>query len=419
VVEVLECEEFGVIALGVGRLLIGGEITIDSRIADRGYLNISLVKGQVVFRADRHVGLIPVNDRIAIRVRPRAQIANIAYMIVKSGVAPAAVPDFSRGYLPKFETGADAEKIYCGPLIGGVEKILDAGMMKSYVTVENPPAWRGRLMASDTIRKHRARNVRYKGEFDFKTLSYGGPENVALKHGLQVVLAWLTANDRKNEAVPRIHQALRLMAGIPDHTRDTAALVRHIGRSAARLPSHYAYYRDPLWTTYLLLQSKLPDMSAEGFVTLDSLIVDLSKVFEAFVRTVLLERAEKMGWQIVDGNTRSYPFFSDSNTFRVQPDIVIMRAGKPVAVLDVKYKPDPKESDRYEVLSFMDATGVACGGFVCPQKPGGTSRYMGVTSGGKRFSVLRFDLAAADIEAEASRFADNVQKLVDGIDGYA
>lgn len=67
----------------------------------------------------------------------------------------------------------------------------------------------------------------------------------------------------------------------------------------------------------------------------------------------------------------------------------------------------------------MDATGISRGRFVCPQRVGGTSRYMGETIGGKRFSVLRFDPAAADLEVEASRFADNVEKLVEGSDGYA
>jgi 5-methylcytosine-specific restriction enzyme subunit McrC len=292
-------------------------------------------------------------------------------------------------------------------------------MMKSYVTVVDPPAWRGRLLVSDTIKRHRARNVRYKNEFDFKTLSYSGPENVALKHGVDIVRAWLVANDRKNAAIARADLVLKRMSGVPDHAGDIGALVRAIGRSAGRLPSHYSYYQDPLWTAYLLLQSKLPDLSADGFVTLDSLIVDLSKVFEAFIRTVLSERAGEKGWRIVDGNDKPYPFFTDNSKYSVHPDIVVVKDGVPVALLDVKYKPEPKESDRYEVLSFMDTTGIARGGFVCPLGPGGTSRYMGSTVGGKRFSVLRFDLAAADIEVEASRFADNVEKLVNGVEGFA
>jgi 5-methylcytosine-specific restriction enzyme subunit McrC len=419
-VEIIDCEEFGALAIGVGRLMVDGEIMLDPRIVDRGYLNVSLAKGQVVFRADRYVGLIPVNDRLSIRIRPRAAIRNIAQMIVRSGIAPAAIPDFSRGYLPKFETGVDAERIYCAPLISGVERILDRGMMKSYVQVEHPPAWRGRLLVSETIKRHRARNVRYKGEFYYTTLAYGGVENIALKHSLKLLQRWLILEDDNKKAplLARAGAALKRMMAIPDLKSPLGAVVQEIGRSAGRLPSQYGYYRDPLWTAYLLLQNKLPDFSADGFVKLDSMIVDLSKVFEAYVRTALLERAETRGWRIVDGNNKPFPFFAADKIYQVKPDMVILKDGNPIALVDAKYKLDPKEGDRYEVLSFMDTVGVKRGGFVCPQRPGAVSQFMGTTAGGKEFSLLRFDLAAANIELEADRFVTNLAKLVDGDHGY-
>jgi hypothetical protein len=418
VIEIVDCEEFGSLQIGVDRLMVDGEIALDPRIVDRGYLNVALVKGQVVFRADRYVGFIPINSRIAIRVRPRAKVANIAHMIVKSGVAPNAIPDFSRGYFPKFETGKEAEKIYYAPLIGGVERILEVGLMKSYNAIENPPVWRGRLRVSDTIKRHRARNVRYRTEFDYVTLSYGGVENIALKHTLKIVRNWLAEKDGKNAALLRAELALRRMSSIPDSKFDVASLAREIGRSAAHLPAHYAYYRDPLWTAYLLLQNKLPDLSDQGFLTLDSLIVDLSMVFEAFIRLALSEKFQARGFKIVDGKSKMYPFFVADNTYRVQPDIVILKQGIPVALLDVKYKPEPKESDRYEVLSFMEALAVNKGGFVCPQREGATSRFMGSTSGGKELSLLRFDLAAVDVDTEVNRLAENVDRLLNGIRDY-
>lgn len=417
--EVVDCEEFGVIGIGIDRLLVDGEIALDSRIMERGYLNFSLVKGQVVFRADRHVGLIPLNDGLAIRVKPRATIANIAHMIVKSGVAPVAIPDFSRGYLPKFEGGENVEKIYCEPLVNGAERVIAGGLMKSYVEVADPPPWRGRLLVSETIKRHRAKNVRYKSEFDFRTLSYGGPENIALKHALRMGRAWLLANDRKNKLIPRMDRALLGLQSVPDFEGRLGPLLQDVARSASSLPSHYAYYRDPLWTAYLLLQSRVPDMTADGFVTLDSLIVDLSKVFEAYIRQVLIDRAPARGWRIVNGEDVVYPFFSDGDEFRVKPDMLFFSDGKPIGILDAKYKLDPKEGDRYEVLSFMEALGVAHGGFVCPQRPDAASRYMGLTTGGKTLSNLRFDLAATDLDAEADRLAANVAKLVDGAFDFA
>src|SRR5215216_3872576 len=75
-------EEFGTIQIGVNHLLVDGEVKIDSRTSGRGFINIAFNKGQVVFRADRYVGLIPINENFAIHVRPRTKISNIAHMLI-------------------------------------------------------------------------------------------------------------------------------------------------------------------------------------------------------------------------------------------------------------------------------------------------------------------------------------------------
>lgn len=417
--EIHECIEFGEIEIGIDRLLVDGQISLDKRIVEKGYLSFSLSKGRVVFRADKHVGLIPLNDAVAVRVRPRTEVGNLAHMIVKSGQAPFAIPDFSRGYLPNFESGPDVERIYGSPMIVSAERVIAGGLMKSYVAVPNPPPWRGRLMVSDTIKRHRARNVRYKGEFEFNTLSYAGVENMAMKLALRQVRRWLVANEKKSPLIARADAALVALHAVPDFDGRLGPLVQDIARSASRLPSQYLYYRDALWTAYLILQGMLPDPKAEGFVTLDSMVVDMSMVFEHYIRRVIVDRAASKGWRIVNGENIIFPFFTDGGDWRVKPDLVVYEGNTIRAVLDAKYKPDLKESDRYEVLSFMDALGVQRGGFICPQKVDTPSRYLGVTTGGKILSNLRFDLATTDLDAEADRLVDNIAKLVAGDHTYA
>lgn len=417
--EIIECEEFGEIELELERLMVNGEIKLDNRIVEKGFLNISLVKGQVKLRADKHIGLIPLNEHVYIRVKPRAAVSNIAHMIVKSGEAPFVINDFSRGYLPNFEAGPNIEHFYFGSLVSSLERVLAGGLMKSYVEVADPPPWRGRLLVSDTIKRHRSRNVRYRGEFDYRTLSHSGLENVALKHAGKFVRDWLAANDRNSPLLPRVNAVLRDMNSVPDFDGRLRPLLQGIAQTARRLSSHQAYYRDALWTAYVILQGKVPNLAEDGFVTLDSLIVNLSRVFEAYIRQLLIDRAGPIGWRIVNGDKVVYPFFTDGNDYRVKPDIVIIKDGLPIAIVDAKYKPEPKEADRYEVLAFMDALGVTRGGFVLPARPDSASRHMGVTAGGKVLSDLRFDLTALNMDAEADRFVANLVKLVDGSSAYA
>ena len=87
---------------------------------------------------------------------------------------------------------------------------------------------------------------------------------------------------------------------------------------------------------------------------------------------------------------------------------------KSVALLDAKYKLEPKEVDRYQVLSFMDAMDVTLGGFVCPTNAIDTSRFLGTTASGKQLFLLRYDLAADDPNEEADRFSGNVLSMISG-----
>ena len=201
-------------------------------------------------------------------------------------------------------------------------------------------------------------------------------------------------------------------AGIPKWQGHRGALVTALGSRIGSLPPQLGYYRDPLWAAYLLLQQRLPDLESKGLVRLDSMIVDVSKVFEAYVRRAIYDRAKKRGWVVVDGNLKPASFFVDAGEYSVHPDIVILDHGRPVAVLDAKYKPRPKDPDRYELLSFMDAMKVSAGGFVCPVSGSERSRYLGRTAGGKAMSVLRLDLAKENPIEEADRLFKDVERVV-------
>lgn len=416
--DVIDVQEFGETGIRVARLIENGELTLDPRIQGKGYLNVSLARGQVVFRADRYVGLIPVSGSLAIRVRPRANISNLSYMIARSGVAPVAIPSFSRGYLPRFEGAPNVERIYRSSLLAGVQRITERGLIKAYTPLPNPPRWRGRLLASETVRRFASKGIKYRHVFDFSTLSINVVENIALKMALLQLLSWLRENDKKSPDCETAERLLKHFSGVQEWEEPLSRLVTDLGRRIPLIPPQLGYYRDPLWMAFLLLQRSLPDVGADGSVELDSLVIDISKVFEAYTRRCLVDRAEPVGWNVRDGNLKPSTFFTDNGTYEVRPDIVVAEGAKPIAVLDAKYKPSPKETDRYELLSFMDAVGVSVGAFICPGHEDTKSHFLGTTAGGKKMSVLRFDLDASNPEAEADRFFQNVRRLIEDHHAY-
>lgn len=284
--------------------------------------------------------------------------------------------------------------------------------MKKYTAIRNPPPWRGRLMVSQTVKQHRAQGVTYKNEFSFETLSYDGAENQAIKLALRIVLLWLTSNQQMSSETLRAKKAIGNLTMVSDYAGSTESLVQQIARVITKTPSVYSYYVEPLWIAYLILQNKMPDIGNDGFVTMDSLLVDMSKVFEAFIRNSIRAKAESRGWTIIDGNKEPVPLFTDNGIYPVKPDIMIYANGKPIAVIDAKYKPAPKETDRYEILSFMEALGVSQGAFVCPQTSGNALTIVGTTCGGKCVSVIRFDLSSWNLDDEVEQLVQNVERVI-------
>ncbi len=412
--EIVECEEFSELAVRLGSLMEDGELKIDERIASKGYLMASMSGGQIVFRTTRFVGTIPVTPRLSVKVTPRASIANLSYMLVRSGVIPTAINGFTRGYMPRFVGAGNVEKIYGRSLVHGAKLIAKRGFMKSYVGNSNAPPWRGRFLASETVRRHASKGVRYRHEFDHSVLSSTVTENISLKEALKQVRSWYLTNDKNNVIVKEINALLHDLWSVADWDGPKADLVSQLARKVRGISPQLIHYRDPLWAAFLILQSLLPEVVFDGYVKLDSLIIDVSAVFEAFIRRELADRLKSYGYKVEDGTKKPCDLFVEGSVYSVHPDIIVRRGDRVVTLLDAKYKTDPKEQDRYEVLSFMDAMNVSIGGFVCPANGVDTSRFLGSTAAGKKMFGLRYDLAAADPDAEAERFSTNVVKMIEG-----
>lgn len=399
--DVVDCTEFGELSLRVRDLLREGELRLDERIATKGYLNATIQRGQIVLRATRYVGLIPLTDEVAIRVQPRATISNLSLMLVRSGVIPTAVSGFSRGYLPRLTTFDEPESVYGDSLITAIAEVSKRGFFKEYVRPLHPSTWRGRIAITDTVKRFASKGIRYRHVFDEVTLTASTIENIGLKSALRQVATWQAARGHQNSTVALARSLLADMQPIADWNESRSRLLEQLVMRLHRLPSHLKHYREPLWTAVLILQSALPETQKDGLIDLDSLIIDISKVFEAFVRIEVEAALLQRGYTVVDGNLNPPPLFVDSKKYIVKPDIIIKRADDIVAVIDVKYKPAATEQDRYQLLAFMDALGIKQGGFVLPVSDGIRSIFLGTTISGQRVYSWRFDMAAEDPIAEA------------------
>lgn len=413
-IEIIECEEFSEVNLRLAALMRNGELLVDPRIATKGYLTASFKSGQVLLRTTKFVGLIPLTPDISIRVKPRASISNLSLMLARSQKAPTAISGFTRGYTSGFVRSDNVEKLFGLSLIQQGVAIAARGLIKRYERPETKVPWRGRFMASETVRRHASKGIRFRHEFDQSVLTDRTLDNFAINEALKLIADWYKRNERNSPLRKEAAHALLGFSSMPDWRSGRKELVRQLANLLASHANIRADYADALWSAYAVLDSAIPDVDKDGVRRLDSIILDVSEIFEAYIRRELADRLGREGYKVYDGWKRPHPFFADTGTYSVHPDIIIQRDGLTLAILDAKYKPDISEQDRYEVLSFMDVMKVDIGGFVCPGRDNEISRTLGTTASGKRLHMFRFDLAAENPFDEVEKFVENIRRMICG-----
>lgn len=131
---------------------------------------------------------------------------------------------------------------------------------------------------------------------------------------------------------------------------------------------------------------------ATGSVAAISFTVDMNKLFERFVETIVDEEASLQGWELkAQGKRRLTP------SVRMQPDLILRRGGVDWAVGDAKYKrlapADWPHADLYQLLAYCVALRLSRGLLIYAEA--GHLRRETVAEIGITLDVLGVDLAAA------------------------
>jgi 5-methylcytosine-specific restriction enzyme subunit McrC len=410
---IVPCEEFGEVLVPFRDLLREGELDIYPEVASRGFFDIDYRKGGLVLKASRYVGLIPINDRLAIHVRPRVTIAHLLHIIAQSGDAPTSIGSFSRGYSLSPMRIDSPETVYIDSFVAAVQRLRAEGLLKKYVRREQRQAIRGRLLVSRSVASSFSRGMRHRPVFEVHEFSHDCVENQILKATSQQLCRFCERSgiDRLSESRRILAVFLRELSNVSDRDLSPDVLARIVPTLIRDLPRRHRSYEFGLWLSMLLALRAPVSLETLGSTRFDTLVVDVSGVFERYMRKLLV-MAQRSHWpqrRIMDGNRAPIPLFTRGLGVETKPDIYVIDSGRPVAVLDVKYKLAPSREDRYELLAFCEALGVQRAAFICPQPGDGPLReHHGTTRGGTCLEVIRFKLHASDCLAEESRFADAV-----------
>lgn len=231
-----------------------------------------------------------------------------------------------------------------------VERALARGLLQGYRMVEeSSPVLRGRLREADQLRRRFGLAIPMEIRHDDFTV------DVAENQILLAAITRLLGVPGVDEESRRHLAALRVrLAGVTPPTRGAQLP----GWQPSRLNDRY---RNALRLAEIVWRATAPDHSP-GTVAATGFLFELWSVFEDFVTAALTEH---LGRRHLGAGVPQYPCYLDeASAVPMRPDLVWERAGRPVAVVDAKYKSDRPGQDLYQVLAYCSALGLRQGHLV-------------------------------------------------------
>ena len=412
--------EHSEVAIPLAAMLKNGRLDLFEEVKGKNYFQIYSRGGDLVFQCGGFVGLIPLNEDVAIEVAPRVRISNLDRILQQAGAAHTIFTLINRGYAASEETSYLID-LLADALVGGVEEIVEWGKHKEYgrrIYSGHPRS--GRILVKETSRL-RAKNP---GTVSASTSRFERSSvniyNICIRFALEHLIRTLSSSgdSRHSARLSRLNVAWQNFPEV-EAKGNALAIAQEVER---RLPHEQLStpYTKTLPLANAVLRSYGPSQrNLPPSFSLGSLIFDVADAFERYVRYCLSEHCHAA---VIDGNLAApngarQPLFPGSQNpltrgVNTTPDVLIKNGqSEPVCVLDVKYKPYtgmPDRNDINQALSYALAYKTSICGLVYPTNTAAGRIDDFGKVGGVAFYGFAMGLNAPDMVAEERRFATDV-----------
>ena len=307
---IVECSEYETIEIDTKLWLSEGHETIfNSEIDGRDVLRANFRRGVLRLQATSYVGVIPLNERVIVRVKPRVPLANLTRMVIETGHSLLALSAF-RDYSGRGTADDWAMDVYTDALLDYVDELLGQGLLRTYERHEGEGHFpHGRLEFGATIQRFAAKGIPNKAAYSWHARTVDTPTNRCVKAAMEAVHAHLTRTmprPRKGDRAKLARLGGQLLAFEEvGEDPDFRFLDDPQVLGLTPLPDPRAYYRPVLDLSVLILHGVGIALELGGEdVRMGSLLIDTNKLFENFVRVSLAKQAAKNGWpiEVLDGN---------------------------------------------------------------------------------------------------------------------
>jgi 5-methylcytosine-specific restriction enzyme subunit McrC len=295
-------------------------------------------RGMWELRARQKVGVVRVGET-TIWIRPKVSIDRLFWLM---GWSRRDV--FSQREPVDLDERSELVPALAEAFCNQVERALGAGLLQGYTHVETTDTvLRGRLRADEQLRRRFGVPVPLAVRYDDYLVDI--PENQILK---AAAVRLMRLPGVSTSALVRLRKLRSLMVDVSDLMPHHPLPSWHQSRLNVR-------YHDALWLADVILANASIEQES-GSVRVDGFLLDLSTVFENFVTETLSGALEAIGG-LCEAQHRYT--LDENGVIDIRPDLVWRIDGRPVAVIDAKYKAERPagfpQADLYQALAYAMA----------------------------------------------------------------
>jgi 5-methylcytosine-specific restriction enzyme subunit McrC len=433
---VYPASEYEILEIPPEDLLVGGELRLYPEVVHRDFFRVRFQGQKLTFQPGPYVGVIPINDRIAIDVRPRVPIGNLARLLQLSRRKPVQLEKYLRDYGLQEEPSPSLIDSLAGALVNAVRPIEAKGRHYEYQRrVEHTSFPRGRILMGQTMQRFASRGITHRVMASQYERSPDTAPNRCLKYAIwylaQRYIRMQRLGDRSGitKLLSGLNRAYHLFADVElDHSRQF--LIHPLVVDPDYLPPNYGHYERALSIAAAIVEDKGVKLEGLGDnVQIASLLIKVDDVFEDYIRIVLQRELADLEphLSILDGNLAGRmggqkKLFDDADAPVANPDIVVRdnrskdTDRRHPLLVEVKYKPlrgPPSREDLNQLIAYATSYRAPMAVLVqpTPVNTGQTLSCLGKI-GSTAFYQCGFDLSERDLGLEEETFASRLRELV-------
>lgn len=345
-----------------------------------------------VVNPHQFAGVLVLPSGTRLELVPKVPIGTLFSMLAVAYGLPSPFRDEPAA----FDDLDDLLEFVAAHFAGLTEDRIAAGLYRAYVEQEgNLAAVRGRIAVAADVRHNHV--LRHRTWCRFAELTWDVPENQIVRQVVHLLDGWV----RRPELRLRLRRIDRLMGEVTP---------THLGASALDRVAYHRLNDDyrPLHRLCRLFLDGASLSEAEGGFRFRAFLLDVNRLFEAFVTQVLRERVRPP----VTVGDQERLFLGQDKRVPMRADIVVRSGGAPVLVVDCKYKRSEAgsvhETDVYQLLAYCTALGLSRGLLIYPRHVAAIQDEVRIQNSAVRIRRASLDLRGSpgDLRAACDDLAE-------------